>query len=186
MAPAHLAAGVIFWWRVQAFDPVDGTMSPWSAATSFTPVSSTSTLYTLSIGMPADCAVVNRNPVLAAASDSGAGAVQLLLRTTGSLRGSPDTLTLEATRPPGGVVSGSIGGSATPAGIGANVPTHQLRIAADTTLTGRAPLTGRVNADGSMSGTFSGYIRYFQTGPSGSDGGQCSSDAFTWSVTARP
>jgi len=164
-----LPAGVQMYWRVQVSDPASGAASPLQfPAGGFAIVRTATRLYTLIITLPSTCTNA-QSFFFSGLSDDAIGAAHFIFHLAMPDGAPAATSTLEASVDRGGGISGTISGAF--AGI---------TIRGD----GGAPaaLTGQVNPDGAMSGTFAGTVTSFVNPRFPSN---CSSTSFRWSIAPR-
>ena len=164
-----LPAGVQMYWRVQVSDPASGAVSPLQfPAGAFAIVRTATRLYALIITLPSPCPNA-QSFFFSGLSDDAIGDAHFVFHLATPDGAPAATSTLEASVDRGSGISGTIGGS-----FGG------ITVKGD----GGAPaaLTGQVNPDGAMSGTFAGTVTSFVNPRFPSN---CSSTAFRWSIAPR-
>jgi hypothetical protein len=165
---ADLPLGIVLLWRVRVTDTASGATATFTPL-SFLVVISTSNIYTLAIGVPASCGSPASFSFFAL-SDNTPQANHIVLRPTPP---SPsNAMTMDISLTPSGAVSGTLIGNA-----------NGVTISADSSARGAATVTGQRNADGTLSGTFAGYVVIFTNTRAPITA--CTSSSFSWSVTPR-
>jgi hypothetical protein len=159
--PVDFPIGVSYWWYARAVDLSNGVKSG-PAGDTFRIVASAATVFRFQVLPPPACPPYALSPeLLFVNSLDTVGATHMLIQ-------SSDTLTLNLINV-GGKLTGTIGGAA-----------DGMSFAASPSDSSPAPVTGNLNADGTISGTFDGYV----TGRSTyGDPGFCNATSFRWTLS---
>jgi len=149
-----------YWWYARAVDQPNGVKSS-PANGRFRVVASTATVFRLQVSPPCPSYSLS-GPSLFVSLLDGVGNAHMLIQSSG-------TLTLTLFNHGRGVLSGTIGGAA-----------DGYSFAASPSDSSPAPVAGHLNSDGTISGTFDGYVTGHNTY---GDSRNCNAPGFLWTLT---